>query len=299
MPKRQQAFLGIIIGVLFWGLSFVSTKIAVPVFPPMTLGAFRFALGSLFLFFVKQRAAPEKRLEARDMPYLVGAGLIGVTLYFFFENNGVILITVSEASIITAAIPVLTMATEWLGGKLFFLKSKQVPARLGLWRWLGALLSMVGVWLMVGVSCSLSGNIQGYLYMFGAALSWVVYCFLTRPLFARRSQIFIVFWQSVFGFLGFLPFAVFEYPQWATPNPAVIAHVVFLGICCSALGYWLYTHSLAVLGVTLSSIFINLIPVVTIIAGYFLLGDRLNSIQWVGAGLVLGGVYLAMGSKAP
>jgi drug/metabolite transporter (DMT)-like permease len=152
---------------------------------------------------------------------------------------------------------------------------------------------------VAGVSFSISGNILGYLYMAGAALSWVIYCFLTRPLFARCSRIHIVFWQSVFGFLGFLPFAALEYRNWDRPDLSVLIHLVFLGICCSALGYWYYARSLEVLGVSVSSIFINFIPVVTVIAGFFLLGDRLSPLQWTGAVLVLSGVYLAMVERGP
>jgi drug/metabolite transporter (DMT)-like permease len=133
--------------------------------------------------------------------------------------------------------------------------------------------------------------------MGGAALSWVAYCFLTRPLFARCSRIHIVFWQSVFGFIAFLPFSIAEHSRWAMPGLPVIFHVVFLGICCSALGYWLYAQSLEDLGVAISSIFINFIPVITAIAGFFLLGDRLTPIQWTGAALVISGVTLAMIEK--
>jgi drug/metabolite transporter (DMT)-like permease len=143
----------------------------------------------------------------------------------------------------------------------------------------------------------MSGNLLGYLYMGGAALCWVAYCFLTRPLFARCSQIHIVFWQSVFGFIGFLPFALAEHSRWVMPGLPVILHVVFLGIFCSAIAYWFYALSLKALGVAISAIFINFIPVVTAIAGFFIMGDRLHPIQWAGAVLVVAGVTLAMIEK--
>jgi drug/metabolite transporter (DMT)-like permease len=289
MYDRKKALLAIIICVLFWGVSFVSIKVAVTVFPPMTLGAFRFSLAVIVLIFVKTRLEPGEKLKARDLPMLIGAGVIGVTAYFFCENNGVSLVSASEASIIVAVIPVLTVTVEWISGK-FFQKTKAFAVR----RWLGAIISVAGVWLVAGVSLSVSGNILGYIYMGGAALSWVVYCFLTRPLFTRCSRIYIVFWQSVFGFLGFIPFAVLEFTSWTMPSLPVLGHIVFLGIFCSALGYWFYAYSLEVLGVLVSSIFINFIPVVTVIVGYIFLGERLMPLQWLGAVLVLSGVSLAM-----
>jgi drug/metabolite transporter (DMT)-like permease len=299
MTERHKALGAVITCVLFWGFSFISIKVAIPAVPPMTLGLFRFILALGFLFFFKLRLAPGERLRRRDIPLLCGAGVTGVTLYFFCENNGVALVTASEASIITGAIPVLTMTAEWIGGRISRARPALPRERISGRRWLGAAISMTGVWMVAGVSFALSGSLLGYLYMGGAALSWVAYCFLTRPLFARCSRIYIVFWQSVFGAAGFLPFAAAEYPQWGRPDLPVLLHIIFLGLCCSALGYWLYAHSLEVLGVSVSSVFINFIPVVTVIAGFFILGERLTLLQWLGALMVVSGVYLTIGDKRP
>jgi drug/metabolite transporter (DMT)-like permease len=117
---------------------------------------------------------------------------------------------------------------------------------------------------------------------------------MTRPLFARCSRIYIVFWQTVAGFIGFIPFSIIELSRWTRPDLPVMLHLVFLGFCCSALGYWYYARSLEVLGVSVSAIFINLVPVVAVIGGFFMMGDRLTPLQWLGAALVIGGVYLSM-----
>jgi drug/metabolite transporter (DMT)-like permease len=301
MTKRHKALGAIIACVLFWGFSFISIKVTIAVFPPMTLGLFRFVLALGFLFFIKRRWAPKDKLKARDLPLLFGAGITGVTLYFFCENNGVARVTASEASIITGAIPVMTVAAEWIGARLFRRPSGKAPReRISGRRWLGAAISMAGVWLVAGAALAVSGSVSGYVFMGGAALSWVAYCFLTRPLFARPdglSNTSIVFWQSFFGALGFLPFAIAEYPQWGRPDLPVLLHLLFLGVFCSALGYWLYAFSLEILGVSASSIFINFIPVVTVAGGFFLLGERLSPLQLLGAALVLAGVYLTTGKQ--
>jgi drug/metabolite transporter (DMT)-like permease len=300
--KQKKALLAIISCVLFWGFSFISIKKALAVYPPMSLGFLRFALAAAFfliLIAVLRLArvgeggfsGGHERLELRDLPWLAGGGLAGDTLYFFFENNGVSLITASEASLISGTIPVIAMIAERVERKI---RRREAADGGGAWRWIGALFSAAGVWLIAGASVSASGSAKGYLFMAGAAVSWVAYCFLTRPLFTRHSQLFIVFWQTLFGLAGFTPFALAEIPRWGTPNAALIVHIAFLGLCCSALGYWLYNYALKILDVSVSSVFINLIPVVTVIAGYILLGDRLSPPQWAGAVLVIVGVWLAM-----
>ena len=312
MTNKQKALAAITACVLFWGFSFISIKIAVAVFPPMTLGALRFALALAFLFFIKKKMAPAEKIAKKDIPMLAGAGLTGVTLYFFFENNGVSLIPASEASIIIGAIPVLTLIAGGIGTKITMYKKRgpvtaeretgeNISGGSSIFRRVilpgaGALISLTGVALVAGVSFALRGAVTGYMFMAGACVSWVTYSFLTRRLFSGHSRIFIVFWQSLAGFIGFLPFACIDFlnSSWQMPGLPVWGHVVFLGICCSAMGYWFYALALEVLGVSTSSLFINFIPVVSAIGGYFILGERLSPLQLFGAALVLAGVYLAM-----
>ena len=302
---RRLAIFSIIACVLLWGFSFISIKESLPVFPPMTLGAVRFAIAIVVLFLMYRFSAEwqgaNKWLKS-DLPLLIGSGFAGVTFYFFFENNGVMRVTASEASIITAAIPVLTMIADWLAVKLSSqtkyadsnVQYENAP-RLGWQAWLGAFISIAGVAFVAGVSFSISGSISGYVYMGGAALCWVFYSLLTRPLFERkRSRLYIVFWQNFFGFIGLLPFAMLEYKNWGNPTLPVMLHVIFLALGCSALGYWLYAHAMEVLGVSTTSVFINLIPVVTVISGFLVLHERLTLLQGMGAVLVLAGVYLTI-----
>ncbi|MDR0497576.1 MAG: DMT family transporter [Treponema sp.] len=308
MTKQHKALAAVIACVLFWGFSFISIKIAVAFIPPMTLGALRFAIALVFLFFIKKKYAPAEKIRKEDIPLLVGAGITGVTLYFFFENNGVAMIPASEASIIVGSIPVLTMITEGVREKIVARPADSKPGTAGkktllykiILPGIGALISLSGVALVAGISFALSGTAMGYIFMAGACISWVSYCFLTRPLFDRRSRIYIVFWQSVMGFIGFLPFIFFENPWqmlWEIPGFFVWGHMIFLGIFCSALGYWLYSLALRDLGVGTASLFINCIPVVSAIGGFFILGERLQPLQWLGAALVLAGVYLAMAAS--
>ena len=301
--NNKKSLIAIIVCVLFWGFSFISIKITVVVFPPMSLGMLRFAIAIVFLYFIKLKLAPSEKLRLKDVPLLFAAGLTGVTLYFFFENNGVLLVSASEASIAISFIPAFTIITDWLSGKIIKLKQKRItsdkinkaePGSLKGIQWLGCFVSIAGVMLVAGVSFSISGSILGYLYMSGAVFSWVTYCFLTRPLFAHCSRIYIVFWQTVAGFIFFIPFSIMEFQNWGQASAEIIIHLCFLGIFCSALGYLFYVNALENLGVSTCAIFINLIPVVTVIAGFFVLGDRLTLLQWLGAALVIAGVYLAM-----
>lgn len=285
MHRRTKAYWGFIFTVFIWGLSFLSIKVVLQAFPPMSQGMLRFGIAIGVLWLLKRQLAPQEKIARRDLPYAAGAGLVGVTGYFFCENHGLGLVSASEASIVIATIPVLTILAERIVFK----------TAAGWRQYAGAALSMFGVWMLVAEALRATGDARGYLFMLGAALCWVGYCFLTRRLFGHYSRITIVFYQSCFGLAGFLPMAWLEFHrgQWGTPDAIVWANLLFLGIFCSAIGYYLYATALKELGMGIGTVFINLIPVVTVAAGFLVFGETLSALQWAGAIVVLGGVWLA------
>ncbi|HTX73028.1 MAG TPA: DMT family transporter [Rectinemataceae bacterium] len=288
--RRMAPIYGFSVAVL-WGLSFLSIKVAVAEVPPMSMAVLRFVVACLVLPLLALIARERLRVAWRDLPILAASGLVGVTLYFLGENNGVALLSASESSLIIGAIPVLTLLSERL-----FLRT-----RLGARAYVGAVLSFAGVALIVARSNGASSSPLGYLYMGVAALSWVLYSFLTRPVSARYGRISVTFWQSLFGLAGCIPFALMEHAAWRMPSAVVTLNILYLGLFCSAAGYWLYISALDLLGAGRASVFINLIPVVSVVAAFFVLGERLGGFQWIGGAIAVAGVYLATvpGRHAP
>ncbi|HOX31202.1 MAG TPA: DMT family transporter [Spirochaetales bacterium] len=290
MDKQRAAPLYGLAVALLWGLSFLSIKVSVAVIPPMTLAVARFVLAVAVLPLLALMTKEKLRVAPRDLPLLAAGGLVGVTIYFLCENNGVALLSASESSLVIGTIPVLTLLAERL-----FLGPKGAGSPLGARAYLGAALSVLGVALIVLRSGSggAGSSPLGYLFMAGAAVSWVAYAFLTRPAGARYGKVCVTFWQSLFGLAGCLPFALAESASWRAPSLAVALNVAYLGLLCSAAGYWLYISAMDVLGAGRTSVFINLIPVVSVVAAYFVLGERLGAGQLAGGAVAVAGVYLA------
>lgn len=282
---RILALAAIIFTALIWGLSFLSIKITVMVIPPMSLALARFIIASVVLVIIIKVVEPATRLARKDVPMMALAGIIGVTAYFYFENNGVKLTTASSASLIIATIPVLALMGEfWFFG-----------VKLSLTKMLSVLISIVGVYLIVSVNQAHKSSLMGDLLMFGAALSWVVYSVVTRPLGKNYSQLAIVTYQTLFGTAALIPFSILEYGQWQPVSSLVILNVLFLGLFCSALGYYLYVYAMDNLGISTVSLFINLIPVVAVAGAYLILREPVATQQIVGGGIIILAVYLASG----
>lgn len=276
----------IIVTVVVWGFSFLSIKVVLDVIPPMTMAFIRFLIASILLYFVIRRVEPNTKLAREDLLLTVLAGVIGVSLYFYFENNGVKLITASAASIIVSSVPVLTLIAD----AIFF---KTPMSKLKVF---SVFLSVLGVYFVVGggiYGIALEGSAVGYLMMLGAAVSWALYCVVTKPLFKKYSQLAIVFYQSVFGTIALLPFALMEKTNWKAVTTGIVFNVLFLGIVCSAIAYYFYVYAMDKMGIGESSFFLNLVPVVTVIASYFILGESIKINQAVGGIIVIAAVYLA------
>lgn len=280
--SRLAPLYGLAVAIL-WGLSFLSIKVAVAEVPPMTQAVVRFLIACAVLPLMALAARNRLGIPWKEAALLAVGGLTGVTLYFLGENHGVALLSASEASLVIGTIPVLTILAERI-----FLK-RSVGARVHL----GALASFLGVALIVAPTLGSPSSRKGYLFMAVAALAWVAYSFLTRGVASRLPKLTVTFWQSAFGLLGCVPFALQESAAWKVPSLLASMNILYLGIVCSAAGYWLYASALDHLGPARSSVFINLIPVVSIVAAFFILGERLAPLQIAGGAVAIAGVYLA------
>ena len=170
-------------------------------------------------------------------------------------------------------------------------------ARLKARSYVGAILSFAGVGLIVLPSLGArASSLPGFLYMGGAAVAWVIYALLTKPLGRKYGRVGITFWQSFFGLLGCIPFALAESSSWKGVGPTVTLNILYLGVLCSAAGYWLYVSAMDRLGAGTTSVFLNLVPVVSVGAAFALLGERLGAASLAGGAVAIGGVYLATAS---
>ena len=269
---------------VFWGLSFVSIKITVAVLPPMTLALFRFIIASATLMIILKKLEPDTRLLRGDVPVMAVSGLLGVTAYYYFQNTGVKLTTASAASMILASIPILTVVGEFL---LF-------KTKLSVMKIISVILSVGGVYFVAAFSQQESvDSLLGNLFMIGAAITWVAYTLITRPLSERYSQLAIVTYQFLFGTAALIPFSFFESWQWQAIDSVIIFHLIYLGLFCSALANYLYVYAMGILGVSSAALFINVIPVVAVFSGFIILQEQVNVWQILGGTAILFSVYLA------
>jgi drug/metabolite transporter (DMT)-like permease len=283
--------------VILWGMSFTSTKIILNTgFPPLTIALLRFAIASAVMLAILKARNKRLSIPRGDILPLGVSGLLGVTLYFFFENRGIKLTSASNASLIIATIPVFTVAAEMV----FF--GHRVP----LYKIGGIGLSIIGVFFLIHAGAVQGGlpgaagadrvvrssDLTGSLLMLGACLSWVAYIMLSKRFSTELPRITLTTYQFLFGSLFLAPFALFERNDWVPMGALAWLNLLYLALFCSAAAYFLYLYGLFRLDPTTVSSYINLIPVVGALSGILILGERLLPSQILGGAAVVAGVVI-------
>jgi drug/metabolite transporter (DMT)-like permease len=277
--------------VSLWGLSFTSSKFVLNTgFPPLSLAFLRFLLASGIMFPIQRWKAPGTVIKRKTLLPLLLSSLCGITFYFYFETNGIKLTSASNASLIIASIPVFTIIAQYA----------LYRTAVGFVKILGILLSIGGVYLIVarGIEARIyPGVLKGNIFMIGACLSWVGYIMTSSNLKKQYSGIGLLFYQFLFGTVFLLPFALFESNGWFFPGTGALLNILYLGIFCSALGYFLYLYGLSRLEPVVVSTYTNLVPVIGTAGGVLILHERLLVSQVLGgAAIIIGIVVINIGS---
>ncbi len=72
-----------------------------------------------------------------------------------------------------------------------------------------------------------------------------------------------------------------------------ISWVVYLGIVVTLGGYGLYNFALTKIEASKAAMFINFIPISTLILAYLILGEELSVEEFIACGIILAGVILS------
>ncbi|MFW5683730.1 MAG: DMT family transporter [Spirochaetota bacterium] len=288
----------LVLAMLLYGVSFVSTKIALAALGPVTILAVRLALSAAFLV-VLDRVLPTTRrpgdLRAGEQPLRwplrsdAGAILLVTIfqplLYFLAENIGLQFVSASIASILIATIPVFTpvFARPFLGERIR-------PLTI-----VGLGLSLVGV---AAIVLERRMNAQftplGLVLIFVAVLAAVGYSIAVKQVSPRYRPLTIVKMQSLVGLPIILVLAlVFEGIPTVIPDPVVLGHLLFLGIFPSSLAFVFLSTGIRAIGASRANVFVNLVPAFTAFVAWLLLDERFTAQKIAGMVIVVAGVLAA------
>ena len=292
-------YVGLWLVVVAWGGSFVAARallhassLGAASLSPTVLAALRFSAASLFFIVPLARAILRRQLSRGDVLRLAVLGQITYSTYFWLQYTGVQLTNAGIASILV--IGLMPLATALL--------ARLLGAERLTWRAAAALLlGFVGVVLIVmQQGLSIGHNLSfalGCLCLIGNAMAFAVYSNLSKRWMRTISPLVMTGGTMLSGALGLLALALLTTSggQWREVtrlDGGQWLALLFLVLVCSIGAYLIYNAALTRVPASRAAVFNYGEPVVAVVLGAALLGERLSVQTIAGALIIALSVYL-------
>jgi len=294
MKSNCKIYIQIILANVFWGFSFVWTDIALKAnIWPITLVSARMIIATVLLGAWARYTGNLQKIQFKHLKYFLGLALCEPFLYFLCETYGQTMVSPTVTSVIIATIPLFTPIVGFL-----ILKE-----HLNLSTITGIIVSMIGVLAVVfSGDNDISGQLTGAVLVFGAVITALGYAVFVKYLIHRYNATTLVFYQNFIGLLYFVPcFFVVDFSHLGDMQFTfnAVASIIQLSVFASVIAFIFYSQSVKILGVIKAGVFSYMIPVLTALFAFFMVGERLSIIQWLGMAIVIFGLFISQMVKKP
>lgn len=290
MQKNITLFL-VALSAIFWGTNFNIGKYVIEHISPLTTAAIRFFLASLFItpliFCLESRATIKEAVKRNQWVYLF-LGIVGVGGFNGFIAVGLQYTTAINASLIMATNPLVTTVLSAI-----FLKSMINGTQRA-----GLLISLAGV-----IAVITHGSLDMLLHLRIASGDWLIMagniCWAVYSVFGRRflndsKPMITTTVTMLVGSLALILAASYDanISQLLNQPPQIYSSLLYMSLCGSVLAYLFWNYGITHLGAGTTSVFFNLVPVVTVLVAV-IMGEPVTPIQIIGGLIVIFGVSLS------
>jgi drug/metabolite transporter (DMT)-like permease len=247
------------------------------------------------------------RLAPTEMRAMLLAAFLFVPLQFLLQFHGLALTTVSHASLMVGAMPVLLAATAviFAGEHLDALS------------WLALCASTAGAAMVVlGGNHATTGRetptLEGDLLVVASLVSALGWIFLTKQLMKTHSPpvvtaytiyagtAMLIVWSAVSWLFGRWTHQAVEPMPFAHLSRIAWAALAISGLLCTATTTLLWNWGIHHVPASRAGVFLNIEPALGSILGVELLGEKLGPYAWLGGALILiGAIMLTMRGHEP
>lgn len=283
-------YCSLVLTMFLWGGTFIAGRLLAGAVEPASAAFLRFFIASVAMVVVTRSLEGKFYVPpARLWLPLILLGMTGVFAYNVFFFNGLQHISAGRASLIVAGTPLVitVFAALFLRERLTFLKT------------CGILVSLAGAIMVISNghpgSLFTGGFGPGEQALVGCVLSWSAYSLIGRSVLRSLPPLTAVCYSSIIGtlLLAFPAAQAGLFSHLSAISMASWVSLAYLGLGGTALGFSLYYIGIKKIGASRAGIFINLVPVFSILLSWFILGETIRPAVLAGGLLVLTGVTMA------
>ncbi|WP_108880605.1 EamA family transporter [Anderseniella sp. Alg231-50] len=279
---------------IIWGSSFIYMKMASQLVSPMQIVLLRVVFGLVPIALYAQYKGAFKRAHVKHAGHLAVMAVVGTIAYYYGFAKGSSLLLSGVAGALSGLTPILSflLALMFLGGE-----------KASAFRVLGIVIGFLGVLLIAQPSGTdiAATNIEGVLYnvvgSFSVGASFVYAKKYVIPLGIPVSA--LITYQLGLSLVILLVVTDMNGIGEIWSNAYVAAGLILgLGVLGTGIAFIIYYYIIDELGAVSAASVAYIPPVVAIIIGVFLVGEKIDLREYLGAALILVGVALVNRKQA-
>ena len=281
--------------MLAWAVSLSVVKYGVGMGDPYAFNLARLVPASLILLVAARCAPVVRRFDWRDAREILVLAITGHVIFQTGFIHGTDASSASSSALILGLTPVAIAVLAWTTRVEPF--CRHTAAGLGL--------TMAGIAFVSGAEPDLSAHL-GNVALFLAMLGWATYTVRGAALVRKYGALRVTAWSSAVAAVLLLlpgPFLLTVANFRATPVTWWGA-AVGSGLAAIALGNLLWVYAAGRVGPTLTGVYSNVLPVLSVVIAWLWLGETLKAAKIAGGVLLIAGIAVARfhqsrGSKIP
>ncbi|NQZ32466.1 MAG: DMT family transporter [Oceanospirillaceae bacterium] len=298
ISPRQWGIILLLLSPALLASNVIIAKAVVEIVPPFSLAFSRWFVTALIMLpFVGAHLWRDRAVIKKEWKQLLVLGFLGMGICGAFPYIGAQTTSATNIGLIYAFSPIFIIVFS----RIFYavhLNKRQL---------VGVAFAFVGVVVIVA-----KGDIQilrelrftqGDLWIVGAAASWGFYSLWQGHLKSELGLFLRFSAMTVGGAMVLLPFAAVELYQqlpivWDLQvAKTIFLTVIFLAVVSSIASYAAYAKIQTLLGASIASLVMYALPLYTAALAWLILDEQLQSFHFLGAILILPGLFLAASRK--
>ncbi|MFH6985284.1 DMT family transporter [Marinoscillum luteum] len=292
LPKKSLGVILAITGILLFSSKAVMVKLAYQYeVDTVSLLLFRMVFSLPIYVVIAAFNRPMEKVAGKDYMWLILFGFIGYYLASYFDFLGLIYIKASLERLILFIYPTLVLLISFV-----FLRKKITRKQV-----IGVVVTYLGVLIIFVSELSISDDssvILGSVLIFLSALTYASYLVGSGWLIPKFGATAFTSYAMIVSCMAVILHYSLQRPVGLLDfQPEVYWIGLAMAIFATVIPSYLVSFAIKILGANDFSIFGSLGPISTIGLAYLFLGETLTWTQFLGAGVIIGGIVLAEKKK--